>query len=108
MNPLPPTPLTVKQAAAALGYSIGTVYNLIKYGHIEAICYGKTKRIPVAAVQRFIEKYTEPATAQAPGPYMHPKDFGPSYRGPASTHKPKPPRKLPSRPTVRVAFQKAT
>jgi len=61
MKPLPPTPLTVKQASAILGYSKDYVYDLIKTRQISFIESGITRRIPVAAIEEFFAKNTIPA-----------------------------------------------
>jgi excisionase family DNA binding protein len=57
---LPPPPLTVKQAAAALNCSVFKIYDLIESREIESICDGRMKRIPVASLQDYIASHTVP------------------------------------------------
>ena len=54
----PPSPklLTVRQTAAALSVGVRTVWRQISTGELPCVRIGKAVRIPVEAVERFIER----------------------------------------------------
>ena len=53
-----PTPirllLTIPEAAASLGVSRSFVYELVQVGTISSIKIGRSRRVPVAALEHFI------------------------------------------------------
>lgn len=51
--------LTVVQAAALLGLGRSLVYELVLRGEIPSIKIGRARRIPVAALDRFIDQRLE-------------------------------------------------
>lgn len=51
-----PLLLTVRQAAAALGVGRTTVYELISSGDLEVVHIGRSARIPVAAINEFVDQ----------------------------------------------------
>lgn len=51
--------LTPEAAAERLSCGRSTVYELIQLGQIESIRIGRSRRIPVAALERFIEAQRE-------------------------------------------------
>lgn len=58
--------LTPEAAASRLSCGRSTVYELIAAGRLESIRIGRSRRIPVAALERFIEtERREQATAGA-------------------------------------------
>lgn len=48
--------LRVDEAAEALGVSRSQVYVLIARGQLDAVTIGRSRRVPVEAVQAFIER----------------------------------------------------
>lgn len=48
--------LRVDEAAKALGVSRSQVYVLIARGELDAVTIGRSRRVPVDAVQAFIER----------------------------------------------------
>ncbi|MFD9453733.1 helix-turn-helix domain-containing protein [Streptomyces sp. NPDC059985] len=57
----PPLLLTVPEAMAALRLSRHSVYNLIRSKRLPSITIGRSRRIPAAAVRRFIDTELEAA-----------------------------------------------
>lgn len=55
-----PLLLTVRQAAAALGVGRTTVYELIGAGDLEVVHIGRSARVPVAAVEEFVDRLRSP------------------------------------------------
>ncbi len=51
-----PLLLTVRQAAAALGVGRTTVYELISSGDLEVVHIGRSARVPVAAINEFVDQ----------------------------------------------------
>lgn len=52
--------LRPEEAAERLGLSRATVYALIAGGEIESIHIGRSRRIPVAALAKFVDARREP------------------------------------------------
>ncbi len=52
-----PTPLllTVVEAARLLGVGRSTAYELLASGELESVHIGRSRRIPVAAVENYVE-----------------------------------------------------
>lgn len=52
----PPTPLllTVVEAARLLGVGRSTAYELLASGELESVHIGRSRRIPVAAVESYV------------------------------------------------------
>ncbi len=57
--------LRPREAAEALGLSVGKTYNLIKEGKLPAIRLDGAIRIPLVALQKMIAKRASPATSAA-------------------------------------------
>jgi len=55
--------LTPEAAASRLSCGRSTVYELIQEGRLESIRIGRSRRIPVAALERFIEAQREQGVA---------------------------------------------
>jgi excisionase family DNA binding protein len=58
-TPAPAAPallLTVAEAAQALRLSRAQVYNLVSRGELQTIRIGSSRRVPVSALQAYIEK----------------------------------------------------
>lgn len=53
-NDLQPRLLRVEDAAALLGLSRSVVYELIGSGRLESVTVGRSRRIPVAALDAFV------------------------------------------------------
>jgi excisionase family DNA binding protein len=51
-----PLLLTIPQAAAVLAVGRTTVYELIAAGDLEAVHIGRSARVPVAAVEDYVER----------------------------------------------------
>ncbi|MBA2677372.1 MAG: helix-turn-helix domain-containing protein [Ktedonobacteraceae bacterium] len=51
--------LTINEAAQALSLSLRFVYNLVLTNQIQTIKIGRSRRVPVAALQAFIERQAE-------------------------------------------------
>jgi excisionase family DNA binding protein len=51
-----PLLLTVRQAATALCVGRTTVYELIGAGELEVVHIGRSTRVPVAAVEEFVDQ----------------------------------------------------
>ena len=47
--------LTVEQAARKLNVGRSTVYGLLQSGRLESVTVGRLRRVPAAALSRFIE-----------------------------------------------------
>ena len=50
--------LTVVQAAAMLGVGRTTAYELIGSGELQVVHIGRSARVPVVAVHRYVERLT--------------------------------------------------
>lgn len=50
--------LTVVEAAAMLGVGRTTAYELIGSGQLQVVHIGRSARVPVAAVHRYVERLT--------------------------------------------------
>jgi excisionase family DNA binding protein len=48
--------LKPEEAAIALGLSRSTLYELLAAGAIESVHIGKSRRVPVAALERYVER----------------------------------------------------
>jgi excisionase family DNA binding protein len=59
--------LTVPQAATALGFAEATVWKYIANGTLPSFKLGKSRRIPVDALQEWIRAQAEQATANEQG-----------------------------------------
>ena len=57
---LAPRLLTVAQAAAALGLGESTVHALVRAGEIESVKIGTARRIPVGALDGFVQRLRAP------------------------------------------------
>lgn len=53
----PPTPLllTVVEAARLLGVGRSTAYELLAAGQLESVHIGRSRRVPVVAVENYVE-----------------------------------------------------
>lgn len=51
--------LTVPETCLALGLGRSHVYGLIQRGELPSILVGRSRRIPVAALERFVEERLE-------------------------------------------------
>jgi excisionase family DNA binding protein len=54
--------LTAEEAAEVLGLSRFTIYDLIRLKAIVSVKIGRCRRIPVAAVQEYVDRLTEEFT----------------------------------------------
>ena len=63
--------LTVRETAEALGLGRSTVYELITAGELEVIRIGRSSRIPVAAVDEFVERHRSPGVTAAAAPTLN-------------------------------------
>jgi excisionase family DNA binding protein len=53
--------LTIPEVAAALAINRSTVYELLLRGELGSVKIGRARRIPVQALERWIEEHTEAA-----------------------------------------------
>ena len=58
--------LTIRETADALGLGRSTVYELITAGELEVVRIGRSARIPVAAVEQFVQRHRSQRTSAAP------------------------------------------
>jgi excisionase family DNA binding protein len=56
--------LRLTEVATRLGLGRSTVYELIQRGELPVVRVGRAVRIPVAALQRWVERQTEEAEQQ--------------------------------------------
>lgn len=56
--------LTPEEAADAIGSGRSTVYELMRAGQLESIKVGRNRRIPVDALERFVDQLRETAAAE--------------------------------------------
>lgn len=54
----PPLLLTMREAAAALRIGRSTVYELVAAGDLEVVHIGRSARVPVDELRRFVERHT--------------------------------------------------
>jgi excisionase family DNA binding protein len=57
--------LTITEAAEAIGLGRSKVYELVAAGVIESVQIGRSRRIPVQAIHRYVDQLV--AVASAPG-----------------------------------------
>jgi excisionase family DNA binding protein len=55
--------LKIPEVAKRLGMSRGTIYNFINAGKLEAVKLGKSRRIALSALLRFIEEEKKASAA---------------------------------------------
>lgn len=60
VTPARPLLLTVREAAALLRLGRSTVYELIADGELETVHVGRCARVPLAAVESFVERLRAP------------------------------------------------
>ena len=54
--------LTVEETAEALGISRSQVYVLIRKGRLSAVAIGRSRRVPVKAIEAFVKDLHYPAS----------------------------------------------
>jgi excisionase family DNA binding protein len=59
--------LKIPEVATRLGVSRGTVYNFINAGKLEAVKIGKSRRVALSALQRFVEAEQKAAAEAGKG-----------------------------------------
>ncbi|SDK04144.1 helix-turn-helix transcriptional regulator [Nonomuraea jiangxiensis] len=59
--PLEQRLLRVPEVMAVLGLSRWQIYNLIRSGELESVKVGRSRRVPVAAVDNFVTRLREEA-----------------------------------------------
>jgi excisionase family DNA binding protein len=68
--------LTIKEASDRLGLSRSTVYPLVMTGQVQSVKIGRARRIPVSAIDEFVERKVRDAdpfvTITRPDPRVDP------------------------------------
>jgi excisionase family DNA binding protein len=59
--------LTVAQVCERLQISRPTFYGLLRSGRLKSLTIGRARRVPLAALEAFIEEATRAASPDAPG-----------------------------------------
>ncbi|MFL5589034.1 MAG: helix-turn-helix domain-containing protein [Ktedonobacteraceae bacterium] len=59
--------LTINEAASALGLGRSLIYTLVAKGELKSIKIGRARRIPLGAIDEFIERRLEQELSDAEG-----------------------------------------